>query len=82
MNKVEAFERVSDALINFVPLLVILSVIVPWLAIIPLFFTTPPSEPVGDNCCRHWQECIEERNRMVSLPSPDQEGNEDGTTTE
>ena len=78
-EKMASFERIVDSLI---PLIVISAFVLPWLAIVPLFWITPPSEPEGDYSCRHWQECVEERNRRITLSGQNQESDKNGTTTE
>ena len=67
---------------DFAPHLVLVAVMLPWLAIIPLFVLVPPSEPEGNNRCTHWQERLEETQGRVSLAGPDQETDEEGPAAE
>lgn len=78
LRHLTAFIRHTD----FPPYLALTSVLLPWMAIVPLFFLTPASEPEGDNRCTHWQECHEQIEGTVTLSSPDQEADEDGPSSE
>ena len=58
-------------------------VVVPWLTLLPLFFLCPSaSEPVGDNSCTHWDDCIKQSKSLRSFSGPDKEANKDSTTPE
>ena len=73
--------RLGDYIDDIVPELAFMSVIAPWIAIIPLFWITPASEPEGNNRCTHWQECSEELKGEIPLPSPNQETDKYRTPT-
>ena len=73
MKFIDAVERLAElgpviALIWF-PCLV-------WLSIVPLFFVVgPPGEPVGDDSCRYWKDCVEQRESVDPVVSPDKKSN-------
>lgn len=63
---------------------ILLFFIAPWLALIPLFWTTPASapKPEGNNGCTHWQDCREQTERIRPLAGPDKEGDKNRTASE
>ena len=60
---------------------VMLSPILVWLTVVPLFWLAPAAKPEGDNSCTHWESCLEEVQGVVLLTSPDQKGNKNGPST-
>lgn len=50
----------------------------PWLFVLPLFFSTPPpGEPEGYDGCTHWEDCVKELESFRKLSGPDKEHNKD-----
>ena len=55
--------------------------IIPFLFLLPLFLLTPPAgsptcEPVRDDCCTHWEDCVEKCECFVPPSGPNKESNE------
>lgn len=54
-----------------------------FLSIVPLFWIIgPPSEPVGDNGCRYWKDCVKQVNSTSPVISPNEQGNQHTPTDE
>lgn len=47
-----------------------------------LFWLVSPSKPVGNDRCCYREERVEERQRLIDLPTADQKDDKGGTSTE
>ena len=80
MNKEK--ETLGDKAWAILELSVVASFILPWLALVPLFWFAPSAKPEGDDSCTHWESCLEQVQSLSPASGPDQEGDEDGTPAE
>lgn len=66
-----------------VPHFLVWSTFLAFLSIVPLFWIIgPPSEPVGDNGCRYWKNCVEQVNSSTTVPSPNEQGDQQTASEE
>ena len=77
MKWVDDFDKLIESTMTLV-------VILPWLALIPLFFITPrpPRKPVGNNCCTHWENCVEQAHCVIPSTGPYEKGDKKASPPE
>ena len=70
MKWVEAIERLSE----LIPDVLLWGTFAAWLSIVPLFWIIgPPSEPVGNDSCRYWKDCVENSESVRPVTGPNKE---------
>ncbi len=72
MKVIEGLERI----VELSPYLLIWGTFFVFLSIVPLFFIIGSAcEPISNDGCRYWKDCIEQTNGIGSISSPDKQGN-------